>query len=109
MLVAAAVAATLVAAPSATKIDVGEWTYGLASTGGSVWVGGLSRGDVVRVDPATGRVQRRVNVGVRVFNLAAAPGAVWAVSNLTSTVTRIDTRTGRVTETVHVGASPYDV
>jgi hypothetical protein len=40
----AAAAAALAAAPSTAKIDVGEWSDGLASTGGSVWVGGLSRG-----------------------------------------------------------------
>ena len=105
----AALAAALAAAPSTLKVDVGEATYGLASGGGSVWVGGLDGGDVMRLDPATGRVLRRVNVGERVFNLASAPGAVWAVSNVTQTVARIDTRTGRATATVRVGAAPYDV
>ncbi len=105
----AAVVAALVAAPSTLKVDVGEANYGLAVGGGSVWVGGLDGGDVLRLDPATGRVLRRVSVGVRVFNLASAPGTVWAVSNITSTVARIDTRTGRVTATVRVGAAPYDV
>ena len=98
----------LVLAPS-LKVDLGEWTYGLASSGGSVWVGGLSNGDVVQVDVATGKVVRRVNVGARVFNLASAPGAVWAVANLTSTATRIDTRTGKVTAVVKVGYGPYDI
>ena len=101
--------AALAAAPSATKVDVGEWSYGLASAGGSVWVGGLSLGDVLRVDPTTGKVQKRVSVGARVFNLAVAPGAVWAVANLSSSVARIDTRTGRVTANIHVGTAPYDV
>lgn len=108
------VAATLIAlfagaGSTPLKADVGEWTYGLASSGGSIWAGGLTLGDVVRVDPASGKVVSRVNVGARVFNLAAAPGAVWAVSNLSSTVSRIDTRTGKVTATVSVGTAPYDV
>jgi YVTN family beta-propeller protein len=108
-MVLAAVAATLVASPSMLKVDIGEANYGLAAAGGSVWVGGLDGGDVVRLDPATGRVVRRVRVGVRVFNLASAPGSVWAVSNSTQTVVRIDAKTGRVTATVGVGAAPYDV
>ena len=108
-IVLAAIAAALVAVPSTLRVDIGEANYGLATGGGSVWVGGLDGGDVVRLDPATGRVLRRVNVGVRVFNLASAPGAVWAVSNVTQTVARIDAQSGRVTATVRVGAAPYDV
>jgi YVTN family beta-propeller protein len=106
-LVAAALAALAVA--PGLKPDVQEWTYGLAAGGGSVWAGGLALGDVVRVDAATGKVQKRISVGARVFNLAAAPGAVWAVANLTNSVSRIDTRSGRVTATVRVGNAPYDV
>jgi streptogramin lyase len=107
-LLLAAALATL-AAGSTLKVDTGEWTYGLATGGGSVWAGGLVLGDVVRIDPASGQVTKRVNVGARVFNLASAPGAVWAVANLTSTVTRIDARTGRPTATIRVGNAPYDV
>ncbi len=108
-LLLATLLAALAAAPSAAKVDVGEWSYGLAASGGSVWVGGLSLGDVVRVDPQSGKVQKRIKVGARVFNLAVAPGAVWAVANFSSSVARIDARTGRVTATVHVGTAPYDV
>ena len=107
LLVAAALAA-LVAAPAA-KVDTQEWTYGLASSNGSLWAGGLAIGDVLRFDPASGKVTARVNVGARVFKLAAAPGAVWAVANLSGSVSRIDTRTGKVTATVSVGNAPYDV
>jgi YVTN family beta-propeller protein len=104
----ATVVAALASAPT-LKVDAGGLTYGLASSGGSVWVGGLASGDVLRVDPGTGKVVSRVSVGARVFNLASAPGAVWAVSNLTNSVARIDTRTGKVTATVRVGNAPYDV
>jgi streptogramin lyase len=94
---------------SPLKVDTGESTYGLASAGGSVWAGGLAIGDVLRIDPASGKVVSRINVGARVFNLASAPGAVWAIANLTGTATRIDSQTGKVTATVHVGNEPYDV
>ena len=104
----AAVAAALVAAPT-LKVDAGEPTYGLASSGGSVWVGGLGSGNVLRLDPATGKVRSRVSIGARVFNLAAAPGAVWGIANLTNTAARIDTHTGKVTASVPVGNGPYDI
>lgn len=107
-LIALAFVAALVAAPT-MKVDTGESTYGLASSGGSLWAGGLTNGDVLRIDPANGKVVSRIDVGVRVFNLASAPAAVWAVANLTGTATRIDARTGKVTAAVHVGNAPYDV
>ncbi|HZP74448.1 MAG TPA: hypothetical protein VFA97_13840 [Gaiellaceae bacterium] len=106
------IAATLVAAFAGAvplTTDVGEWSFGLAASGGSVWVGGLGGNDVLRIDPSTGKVVLRVPVGPRVFNLAAAPNAVWAVSNVGGSVSRIDARTGRVTQTVRVGLAPYDV
>ena len=95
------------AGPSATQI--GSPTFGLATGGGSVWVGGLGSGDVIRVDPATGKVVARVSVGARVFNLAAAPGAVWAIDNALSTAVRVDTKTANVTARVPVGFQPYDI
>jgi streptogramin lyase len=107
-LLAATIATALLAVPT-LKVDVGEPTFGLVSSGGSMWVGGTGSGDVLRLDPATGKVLSRVPIGVRTFNLAAAPGAVWGLSNLTSTAARIDTRTGNVTASVKVGNGPYDI
>ena len=107
-ILAAAVAAVLVAAP-AVKVDVGEPTYGLASSGGSVWAGGLGSGNVLRLDRDSGKVLARISIGARVFNLAAAPGAVWGIANLTNTATRIDAGTGKVTASVRVGNAPYDI
>jgi len=104
-------ASLLVALAGATpaKVDVGVWTYGLAAGDGSLWAGSLSSGDVLRIDPDSGKVVGRITAGARIFNLAAAPGAVWAVGNASGTITRIDTHTGKVTRTVQVGLQPYDV
>jgi YVTN family beta-propeller protein len=107
-LLAVAFAALFVVAPT-KKIDVGQFSFGLAAGGGSVWVGGLGAGDVQRIDPASGKVVAHITVGPRVFNLAPAPGAVWAISNVSSTAVRIDTRTNKVTNTVPVGFGPYDI
>ena len=103
----AAALLTFFAGPAATQI--GSPTYGLATGAGSVWVGGLGSGDVIRVDPANGKVLARITVGARVFNLAAAPGAIWAVDNALSTAVRVDTKTGKVTTRVPVGFQPYDI
>lgn len=99
-------------APAASRpllVDAGVGTYGLAAADGSVWAGGVGGSQVLRIDPASGKVLARIEVGPRVFNLAAAPGAVWAVGNVLGTVARIDARSGKVTATVQVGSAPYDV
>ncbi|HST15352.1 MAG TPA: hypothetical protein VLJ44_10940 [Gaiellaceae bacterium] len=106
-LIAAALLSFFAGPAAATQI--GSPTFGLAAGGGSVWVGGLGSGDVIRVDPANGKVVARVTVGARVFNLAAAPGAVWAIDNALSTAVRVDTKTGKVTTRVPVGFQPYDI
>jgi streptogramin lyase len=107
-LIAVAFVAALAVAPT-LKVNVGESTFGLASSSGYLWAGGLALGDVLRIDPATGKVVGRTYVGARVFSLAAAPGAVWAVGNVSANATRIDTRRSKITATVHVGAAPYDI
>ena len=94
------------AAPA--TVPIGQWTFGLAASGGSVWAGSLTSGEGIRIDPATRKVVKRIPAGIRVFNLAVSPGAVWAVGNVSSTVTRIDTRTNR-RRTINVGFAPYDV
>ena len=109
MKVLVATIVTVLAAVPTMKVDAGEPTYGLASGNGSVWVGGLGSGNVLRIDPASGKVLTRISIGARVFNLAAAPGAVWGIGNLTNTAARIDTTTGKVTASVRVGNGPYDI
>jgi streptogramin lyase len=108
MKVVAAALVVFFAGSGTVHVPVGQWTYGLAPGGGSLWAGSLTSGQVLRIDPKTGTVLRRIDAGVRIFNLAAAPGAVWAVGNTSSTVARIDTGTGRV-RTITVGLAPFDV
>jgi len=107
-LAAAVLLATLAGAAPA-KVHVGDFTYGLAAAGGSVWAGEMSTGDVVRIDPKTGKVVGRVNAGARIFDVVASPGAVWAVGNLSGTVARIDTHSGKLAKTIRVGFAPYAV
>jgi streptogramin lyase len=105
----AAVASALAVAAGPAQVATGEWTYGLAYARGSVWAGGLTQGDVLRIDPRTGRVVERLPVGARIFNLAVAPDGVWAVDNVLSRAVRIDPGSSRVTKRVRVGLAPYDV
>jgi DNA-binding beta-propeller fold protein YncE len=61
----------------------------VAFDGTSLWVAMYDRGEVVRVDPSTGKVQRRVRTGVKPRGLAVAGGSVWVANSRSGTVSRI--------------------
>jgi hypothetical protein len=66
---------------------------------GSVWLTDTNAGDIVRVDPRTRKVTKRIHVGYEV-SLAADDGAIWAVPRqagvAASPLLRIDPRTNAV-------------
>jgi sugar lactone lactonase YvrE len=82
---------------------------GVAAGEGAVWIVGRRGRDyqVVRIDPATGRVTARTPfpASSRIDSIAVGYGAVWVVSSSTATLTRIDPRSARRTGTVVVGSS----
>ena len=74
---------------------------GVAVGDGSVWVAqGLSR--VLRLDPATGQVERSFDVPDANV-LAFGDGALWIASSDLGTLTKIDPRTNAVAATTRVG------
>jgi DNA-binding beta-propeller fold protein YncE len=61
----------------------------VAFDGSSLWVAMYDRGQALRVDPTTGRVQRRVRIGVKPRGLAVAGGSVWVANSRSGSVSRI--------------------
>jgi Protein kinase domain len=80
---------------------------GIAIGPRAVWVIGRSIDDdqVLRVDPATGRVTARVRFQApeRIDSLDVGLGAVWVVASATATLYRIDPRTAVVTKQADIG------
>jgi DNA-binding SARP family transcriptional activator/ABC-type transport system substrate-binding protein/streptogramin lyase len=73
---------------------------GVAVGAGSVWVAqGESR--VLRIDPRTGRVERRFEVP-HASDALFADGAAWLVSNGAGTVRRVDPATNEITASVRL-------
>ena len=68
---------------------------GLAAGAGSLWVASKEAGEVLRVNPANGRIQARIAMKSPWW-LAYASGAVWAVSDQGG-LRRIDASTNSVT------------
>ena len=88
---------------------VGGALVAVLSHDDSIWVTDSRNNQVIRVDPNTGQVTRRIDVGTKPWGLAAGGGAIWVVNrgNATdrvSTVSRVDPNTNRVTKTITVGA-----
>ena len=90
------------------RVHTGASPGGAAAAFGAVWVANDGAGTLVRVDPGTNRVSRRVRLRPGLFSVAGGFGAIWAVNYKRDSLTRVDPASGR-TRTVRVGASPFDV
>ncbi len=76
----------------------------VAAGAGSVWSTDGTQ-TLVRIDPKTGDVVRRINVHVRLNDVAAGTDAVWAISGRSATAIRLD-REGRVTLRIPIVSKP---
>src|SRR5262249_56097776 len=86
----ATVGATILAAltPVAT-VSVGAGSGMLVSAGGSVWTTDFTLGQVVRIDPKTNKVARRISLPGRPFGLAYGAGSVWVADREANTMARV--------------------
>jgi len=74
-----------------------------------VWVTNQSDDTVNRIDPATGKVTRKVQVGGHPDGIAVGPHAVWVANGEDGTVTQIDPATGQPSGPVSVGSGPAGI
>ncbi len=72
----------------------------------SVWVASDAKGEVARVDPATGAITARIKADAGTSYLAFGLGSVWAVSAPTRTLQRIDPATNVVVARAPLGKQP---
>jgi len=86
-------------------ITTGQAPCGAVAAFGSVWVAN-DGGTLVRIDPKTNRVVRRIHVGAGACSLAASANALW-IANYKRGLIRVS-RGGRV-KRIAVGAAPFDV
>src|ERR1044072_9156120 len=77
VIVVAAVCGVASGASSPEKLHVGLSASFALSGGGAVWATDHTGNQVVRVDPAAGRVVRRSKVGGYPFGLAYGAGSLW--------------------------------
>ncbi len=81
-----------------------------AFANGSFWIGAnvpdSMSSVIVRIDPRSGTIQRRIPVSARSDVVVAGFGAVWVASTATDSVLRIDPQHNAVVARIGVGPSP---
>jgi virginiamycin B lyase len=90
-------------------IDVPGGPLGIAAGEGGIWVVTFWSRELVRIDPETRRVVRRIPVGAGPLAVAVGAGAVWVTNRDDRTITRIDAVTNTVLRTISLAAAPHGV
>jgi streptogramin lyase len=94
-------------------IALGDEPNQAVSAFGSVWAADSSHGDLVRVDPASGRIQGRIATGGAPTYAVASAHDLWVSDSFTtgesayaSLVVEIDPTTDRIVRRIHTGLAP---
>lgn len=82
---------------------------GIAAGEGAIWVVAFWSRELVRIDPDTRRVVRRIPVGAGPLDVAVEDGAVWVTNRDDRTISRIDPATNEVSATIQLAAAPHSV
>jgi YVTN family beta-propeller protein len=90
-------------------IAVPRGPLGIAAGEGAIWVVTFWSRELVRIDPETRRVLRRIPVGAGPHDVAVGAGSIWVTNRDDRTITRIDPATNKVLQTIRLAASPYGV
>jgi len=91
------------------KVQVGAQSGMVLSAGGSVWTSDLVLARVVRINPGTNAVVRRIPFATRPFGIAYGAGSVWIADRSLNTLGRINPGTNRVVKKIKIGYNSYGV
>jgi YVTN family beta-propeller protein len=90
-------------------IEVSGGPLGIAAGGGAIWVVTFWSQELVRIDPETRRVLRRIPIGTGPLDVAVGGGSVWVTNRDDKTVSRVDPATNTVTEVIQLPVAPHGV
>jgi YVTN family beta-propeller protein len=82
---------------------------GIAADEGAIWVVTYWSRELVRIDPETRRVLRRIPVGAGPLDVAVGAGSIWVTNRDDRTITRIDPATNKVVRTIRLTAAPHGI
>jgi class 3 adenylate cyclase/streptogramin lyase len=89
--------------------QVGSSGNDLAVSPGSLWVASAFEGLVSQVDPATGKVRKKIPVPGTLTRVVVGAHMIWALDKSAGVVTPIDPTTRSVGAPIRVGAEPVDM
>jgi DNA-binding SARP family transcriptional activator/DNA-binding beta-propeller fold protein YncE len=90
-------------------IEVPGGPLGIAAGAGAVWVATFWTKELVRIDPETRRVVRRIPIGDGPLAVAVGAGSVWVTNRDDRTISRIDPHANRVVRTIPLAAPPHGI
>jgi streptogramin lyase len=82
---------------------------GMATGAGAVWVVSHDRATLLRVDPSTGRVARRIALGSDPHGVAVGSGVIWVALYHQSTIVRVDPHSNRTVGAPIVAGFPTEL
>lgn len=89
-------------------VETGAAPCGTAARAGALWVGVYGTGGLLRLEPDSGRITRRISVGSWACRVAVGGNAAWVTRDRAGELVRIDLTTGR-RQRIEAGGSPFDV
>jgi streptogramin lyase len=90
------------------RIPTGTAPGGAVSGFGAIWVTNDGSGTLVRIDPRTNRVTRRIRLRPGVFSVTRGFGALWTVNYKRHSLTRVNPASGRP-RSIRLSGEPSDV
>lgn len=90
------------------KIAPGTQPCAAAGGGGAVWVSDYGAPYLLKIDPKTNKVVRKIGIGSGSCGLGYGAGSLWIEDTSSNTVSRVSVRTGKRLKAIPVGNSPYD-
>lgn len=108
------IATALVAAGSSptvvAKIKLAQFAQPCAAAGGggAVWVSEFSAPYLLKINPKTNRVVKKIGIGSGSCGLAYGAGSLWIEDTNSNTISRVSVAAGKRTKAIPVGNQPYD-
>ena len=79
---------------------------GVAAAGGSIWLACYVQGELLRIDPSTNRVSKRIRLAYGLHSLTVGAGSIWVNNRETARVARVNVATNRVVANIRTSANP---
>lgn len=114
MRILALIATALLASASSptviAKIRLKEFAQpcAAAGAGGAVWVSEFSAPYLLKINPKTNKVVKKIAIGSGSCGLGYGAGSLWIEDTNSSTVSRVSVASGKRLRAIPVGNQPYD-